>query len=197
MSLTKVVLGMVTALLFADPLTGSLQADGADGTRPTQEQNRVLSQGYSQLYQMLAGMQHLNKANYLKVESDKMEAMNEAIASASAAVADQLEKMADDYPSLTIKDTGLPEIEQKKRKAIRMDRIKDLAPIVGRTGKDYERTLLVTEAGLVNSARFLAEVIREEEKDEKRAAMMAKTKERFDELFNRILKLLEKDYFCS
>ena len=196
MSLNNVVLGAVALLLFAGPLTGSVQADGADG-RQAQEQNRMLSQGYSQLYQMVAGMQHLNKANYLKVESDKIEAMNKAIAEASGAVADQLEKMADDYPSLTIKDPGLPEIEKKKRKAIRMDRIKDLAPIVGRTGKDYERTLLVTEAGLVNSVRFLAEVIKEEEKDAKRAAMMARTKEQFDDLFNRVLKLLEKDHFCS
>ena len=196
MSLRTVVLGMVVTLLLAGPLTDSLQADG-DGARPTQQQNRLLSQGYSQLYQMLSGMRHLNKANYLKVESDKVEAMNKAIAEASGAVADQLEKMADDYPSLSIEDPGLPEIEKKKRKAIRMDRIKDLAPIVGRTGKDYERTILVTEAGLVNSVRFLAEVIKEEEKDAKRAAMMARTKEQFDDLFNRVLKLLDKDYFCS
>lgn len=185
------------ALLLGGLLTGSMPITGANVNGATQEQNRVLSQGYSQLYQMLSGMQHLNKANYLKVESDKVEAMNEAIASSAAAVVDQLEKLAEDYPSLTIKDTGLPELEQKKRRAIRMDRIRDLAPIVGRTGKDYERTLLVIEAGLLNSARFLAEVIKEEERDEKRAEMMARTKERFDGLFNRILKLLEQDYFCS
>lgn len=187
----------MVAMMTAAFLVAGLAPASSRETDDTREENRVLSQGYAQLHQMAGGLSHLNKVNYVKVESDTIEAMNESIASTAGWLKDQLEELAERYPSLDISDTGLPEIEKKKRRAIRWDRFADLAPIVGRTGKDYERTLLVTEIGLLNSVRFLLEVIAEEEKNEQRKALLTKARARFDDLFNRAVKLLEKHYFCA
>jgi nicotinamide riboside kinase len=90
----------------------------------------------------------------------------------------------------------LPELDVKRRNAIVWDRVADMAPIVGKTGKEYERTLLVSVIGPINSMRFLADVLREAETDKARQAFLGKVKDRFDGLFNRLVRLLEQDYFC-
>jgi hypothetical protein len=191
--MTTILRAWSAALLLAGLLT-TADAKVSDQDR---EDLRVVSQGYAQLYQMVSGLAHLDKAKYVKIESDKIEAMNEDIAATAGGLKDQLEELAERYPSLNLDDSGLPEIEKKKRRAIRWDRFADLAPIVGKTGKDYERTLLVTEIGLLNSVRFLLEVTSEEEKNPKRAALLTKARGRFDDLFDRAVRLLERDYFCA
>jgi uncharacterized transporter YbjL len=198
-----VILGMLAGALL---LAGALYASGAltpapdihagSGGKSSHDQNRELSNGYAQLYRISSGLKHLDKILYVKVESDKIESVVKAVANYADELSEQLEKLQEDYPSLNIKDTGLPEMDLKRRKAIIMDRLEDMAPIVGKTGKEYELTLLISVMGPINSMRFLAEVLTEEEKNQHRAVFAARTKDRLDGLFHRILALLEKDYFC-
>lgn len=201
MPLKAVVLGMLAGALL---LAGALYASGAlTGPAPdlrveskAPDQNLVLSHGYGQIYRIVSGLKHLDKILYVKIESDKFEAEVKAVADYSDSLADELEQLDDNYPSLGIKDTGLPEIELKKRRAVVLDRLEDMAPIVGKTGKEYEVTMLITMLGPINSMRFLAQALEEEEKDRHRQEFAAKMKDRFDGLYNRILALLERDYFC-
>lgn len=180
------------AVALAGP---GLAAEGRNSAEA--EKTRALSHGYAQLYRTVSGLKHLDKALYVKVESDKFEAVIEAISDYAGDLSDQLEKLAQDYPSLNLEDTGLPKVELKKRRAVVKDRLEDMAPIVGKTGVDFERTMLVSVLGPVNSMRFLAEVLHEEEKDAHRKAFLAKTKDRLDGLFHRVMTLLERDYFCA
>jgi hypothetical protein len=203
MPLKAIVLGMVAgalllagALFASGALTGPAPGIRADSGGTEQNYNRHLSHGYAQLYRIVSGLKHLDKVLYVKVESDKFEEVVEAVADYAGELFDQLEKLEEDYPSLNIKDTGLPDMDLKRRRAIVMDRLEDMAPIVGKTGKEFELTLLISVMGPINSMRFLAQVLAEEEKDQHRAAFAAQAKERLDGLFNRIFTLLERDYFC-
>lgn len=162
-----------------------------------QAKNRSLSYGYAQLYEVASGLKHVNKLLYVKYESDKVEAVINDISKYGEKLAGQLEKLAADYPALKIDDTGLPAMETKKRKASQWDRVLSLAPIVRQTGKDFERTLLLTQSGALNQLRFLAEVMHESEKDHNRKALLTEVKQRFDGLYDKVVKLLNEEYFCS
>lgn len=69
------------------------------------------------------------------------------LAEYAATLKGQLEQLAKDYPSLSLKEDGLPVLEKKTRSAAQQDRIISLAPLVGRTGANFERTLLLTQSG--------------------------------------------------
>lgn len=195
----KAVLGaLALAMLLSSLAVGSSSGASGKVSDSVREKNRALSNGYAQLYRTVSGLKHLDKALYVKkVESDKFEAAIEALSDYSGDLSDQLEKLAKDYPSLNLEDTGLPEVELKRRRAVVKDRLVDMAPIVGKTGIEFERTMLVSVLGPVNNMRFLAEVLYEEEKDARRKAFLVKTREKLDGLFNRMMALLERDYFCA
>lgn len=187
---------LAVLMLAAPPAEPAWAAVG--GKDREAEKVRALSNGYAQLYRTVSGLKHLDKALFVKkFESDKFEAMVEALSDYAGDLSDQLEKLAKDYPSLNLEDTGLPEVELKKRRAVVKDRLEDMAPIVGKSGVEFERTLLVSVIGPVNNMRFLAEVLYEEEKDARRKAFLVRTREKLDGLFNRMIALLERDYFCA
>jgi hypothetical protein len=158
--------------------------------------NRVLSQGYAQLYEAASGLQHVKKLLYVQFESEKVGAMIEDISKYGEKLAGQLERLVANYPGLRIDDTGLPEMEIKKRKAAQWDRTFSLVPIVGQTGKEFERTLLLTQSGALNQLRFLAEVMHDSEKDDNRKAFLREVKQGFDSLYDKVVKLLNDEYFC-
>lgn len=91
----------------------------------------------------------------------------------------------------------MPEMEKKKRQASQWDRAFSLAPIVGQTGKDFERTLLLTQSGALNQLCFLTEVMQDSEKSDTRKAFLTKVKQGFDGLYDKVVKLLNDEYFCS
>jgi len=158
--------------------------------------NRELSYGYGQLYKTASGLKHLKKLLLVKVESAKVSMLIDDISEYAEKLSGQLEKMDRDYPSLRIDDPGLPELETKRRKAVVWDEIYILAPIVGKTGKDFERTLLLSQVGVLNNVRFLAEVIKDAEKSEARKALVQEAQSRLNSLYQRTIRLLEQDYFC-
>lgn len=158
--------------------------------------NRELSYGYGQLYKTASGLKHLRKLLLLKVESAKVSMLIDDISEYAEKLSGQLEKMDRDYPSLRIDDPGLPELETKRRKAVVWDEIYIMAPIVGKTGKDFERTLLLSQVGVLNNVRFLAEVIKDAEKSEARKALVQEAQSRLNSLYQRTIRLLEQDYFC-
>jgi hypothetical protein len=159
--------------------------------------NQELSYGYGQLYKTTSGLKHLDKVNYVKVTSEKIEALVTAIADAARQVTRDLEGLDEQYPSLQIDDPGLPRLELKRRSAIAWDQIFTMAPIVGQSGKPFERTLLLSQLGVLNNLRFLAEVIKDAEKSAARKRVVTEIHRRFEGLYHRVLDLLEHDYFCA
>lgn len=163
---------------------------------PEDVKNQELSYGYGQMYKTASGLKHLKKMLHVKVESGKVSTLIEDIAGYADKLAGQLEKLDREYPGLRIDDPGLPEVETKRRKAVVWDQVFIMAPIVGKTGKDFERTLLLSQAGVLNNVRFLAEVIKDSEKSDQRKTFLAEAKTRLDDLYQRVVKLLEQEYFC-
>jgi hypothetical protein len=71
-----------------------------------------------------------------------------------------------------------------------------MAPVVGKTGKAFERALLLSQVGVLNNIRFLAEVVKDAEKSEQRKVLLEEVRTRLNGLFQRVIDLLEQDYFC-
>jgi hypothetical protein len=55
---------------------------------------------------------------------------------------------------------------------------------------------LLSQLGVLNNLRFLAEVTREAEKNDKRKVFLQEVQSRFDRLYKRTARLLEQQHFC-
>lgn len=89
----------------------------------------------------------------------------------------------------------MPEIEKRKRTAIAKDRAAYFAPVVGHGGREYERTVLIGYVNGLNHERHLCQVMAEEESDPNLKKFLLATQKRYDELYDRVAKLLDKEYF--
>lgn len=158
--------------------------------------NRELSYGYGQLYKTASGLKHVKTALHAKVAAQTINALVADISGYAEQLTGQLEKLDRDYPALRIDDPGLPELELKRRKAVVWDQVFLMAPIEGKTGKAFERAFLLSQAGVLNNLRFLVQVIKEDEKSNQRKAFLTEAHTRLDDLYQRTVNLLEREYFC-
>ncbi|MFA5941895.1 MAG: hypothetical protein WC809_21300 [Sinimarinibacterium sp.] len=164
---------------------------------PEADRNRVLSQGYAQLYAAANGLRWLDDFLLVKFESNATRKVIDDLATYSAQLKVQLEELARNYPSLSLDDDGLPLLEKNKRKAQQIDRAKTLLPLVGAHGADFERTLLLTESGALNQLRFLAQALADAEKSTTRREFVLGVRQRFDELYVETVNLLDRQFFRS
>jgi hypothetical protein len=169
-------------------------ADALDRMSET-DRDRVLSHGYAQLYDAAKGLRWLDDFLLVKFESEPTHKVIGDLSAYSAELKTQLEALAKQYPSLSLDDDGLPLLERNKRKAQALDRAKTLAPLVGATGADFERTLLLTESGALNQLRFLAGAIADAEKSSPRREFALGVQRRFDQLYLEVVKLLDRRFF--
>jgi hypothetical protein len=158
--------------------------------------NKELSYGYGQLYKTASGMKHVKTALHVKVVSRTVTALVEDISNYTEKLTGQIEQLDSDYPALRIDDPGLPELEIKRRKAVVWDQVFLMAPIQGKTGKAFERALLLSQAGVLNNLRFLTQVIKDDEKRNQRKTFLTEAHARLDDLYQRVVDLLEREYFC-
>lgn len=107
----------------------------------------------------------------------------------------QLDELPVRYPSLRVDLQPLPEIEQRKQSAANRERVLSFAPLLGRTGPDFERTLLLTLSGGLNQLRFLTQVMAEQERNGDRAALLNGAHDRLQQLYQQTLKLLSEQYY--
>ena len=164
---------------------------------PEADRNRVLSQGYAQLYDAAKGLRWLDDFLLVKFESDATKKVIVDLATYSSELKVQLEELSRNYPSLALDDDGLPLLERNKRKAQQMDRAKTLLPLVGAHGADFERTLLLTESGALNQLRFLAQALADAEKSTPRREFVLGVRQRFDGLYVETVRLLDRKFFRS
>lgn len=161
------------------------------------QRNTTLSQGYAQLYEAVSALRWMDEALLLKFESKPTELFIKDLAGYSSEVREQLERLEKDYPSLSLKDDGLPLLTRSMRKAAAKDRLKNLAPITGAKGAEFERTLLLTQSGTLNQLRFLAREIALAESNADRRKFASGVAQRFERLYGDVLKLLNQHYFCA
>jgi hypothetical protein len=164
---------------------------------PAREKDRqeIVNHGYGQIYKSASGLKHVNKLLYVKFESDAVENVLDGMSAYCAKLAGDLEELAAKDRQVRIDRTGLPSLTERARDSSNRERLKSLAPIVGSTGKDFERTYLLTQSGALNQLRHLSRVTRAAEKDRERKAFLGKVERDLDEQYRKVVKLLDAEYF--
>jgi hypothetical protein len=161
------------------------------------KQRLMLSEGYSILYHDAGSFDLSDLILYVKAESDSMKKFVTAVSEMGDQLKKDLERIAKDYPGVRIDLDPLPEMEKRKRAAVGKSRAKEFAPVVGRGGREYERTVLLSFSNGLNHERHLCRVMAEAEPDESLKKFLLETGKRYDALYERLTVLLEAEYFRS
>ena len=188
-------LALFTFFAFAVLLSSASTASTDKHSDTGDPQIDMLNDGYSLLYGNVSGLEVVDKILYVKIANEETSTIVDEIASYSAELAKELEMISEDYPSIRIDLDPLPEVEKAKQAAAQKQRVLSFVPIVGRTGANFERTLLLTLSGGLNQLRFLCQVIAEEETNEQRREKVLVAGDRFKELYVDTLKLLNEEYY--
>lgn len=193
---------MRTALRFLATLLPvvALAACGpgdADKVSAVDAQRLMLNQGYSMLYKDVSRVEFAKLILYIKVESQAVNALVTAISDYGGALEQDLERIARDYPAVRIDLDPLPEMEKRKRSGVNLERALSFAPVVGRTGRDFDRTILLSLSAVLSQERHLCKVLAAEEPDPGLKKVMLDAQQRFDALYDRVVALLDRDYFTG
>jgi hypothetical protein len=188
-------------------LLGSLTAGCAHVAEPRDKtatkapklskERQVLSEGYSILYLDARKFDASELVLLVKAESDAMHKLVTSVAELGNDVTKDLERIAKDYPGVRIDLDPLPEMEKRKRKAVGMTRAKEFAPVVGKGGREYERTVLLSVANGLNHERHLCKVMAEAEPDASLKKFLLDTEKKYAALYEATMNLLGKEYFVG
>lgn len=159
------------------------------------KQRLELSEGYSMLYRDASNLDLSKLILKVKFESDAMKAFVTDVAEAGGQLKQDLERISKNYPGVRIDLDPLPEMEKRKRAAVAKDRAKYFAPVVGRSGREYERTVLLSYANGLNHERHLCQVLAEAEPEASLKKVLLNAGKRYDGLYDRVTAMLEKEYF--
>lgn len=161
------------------------------------EKIAVLNHGYALLYKKARELAGIHKLLVVKSQSKKTGDMIDALSDFGSNLSKKLEKMVKQYPSLSIEHTGLPKVEKKKRGGVRDYFLEKMAPLVGRTDKAFDRTLLMTQREELNQLRFYASSIASVERSSHRKHMLQRVRQHADKLYKRLQNLLQKQYYSQ
>lgn len=184
---------VVASLTFTIGCSQQAQPTDANATQAQID----ISQGYAQLFQTANGLSNVNALLYIKLESDAVDRFITGLSEDMAQMATATKQATRSAPWIDLDATGLPRIEQMKRSKSQLDRALGLAPVFGRTGADFERTLLLTLSGGLNQSRYLTRVLLELETDDSRKAFLEQARDTFDRLYDADVDLLNSRYFCN
>jgi hypothetical protein len=154
-----------------------------------------LSEGYSKLYAAAGKLDLTDLVLYVKSSPANVDAIIKDAAEFGDELKKELERIARDYPGVRIDIVVLPEIEKRARVALAKDLAVQFAPVVGKGGKEYERTVLIAYAVALAHERYLSRVMAEEEPDAGLQKFLVSTEQHYGMLFERVMALLDKDYF--
>jgi hypothetical protein len=185
---------MLLTLVAFVAACGKVETDQGEASAPS-AQRLMLSQGYSMLYFDASRLQFAKLILYIKVESDAVNQIVTAISDYGRELEKELERMARDFPAVRIDLDPLPEMEKRKRSDVNEERAISFAPVVGRTGGDFERTLLLSMSAILSQESHLCKVMADEEPDPGLKKFLLDSKQRFDDLYDRAVDLLNREYF--
>lgn len=159
------------------------------------EQRQILNEGYSLLHQEAAKLNLTELVLYVKSESNTFKAVITDVADYAGKVEKDLERIDKDYPAINLELDPLPVMEKRKRFDIGKDRAIEFAPGIGRGGRDYERTVLISLLNGINHERHLCKVMAQEEPEASLKKFLIDTEHGYDKFYDRIDALLNKEYF--
>jgi hypothetical protein len=170
----------------------------SDITKPTPDKNAPraqLSIGYSLLYQEADGIPKLKWILMFKDKPEEMGRLTNDLIDYYQQLAETMRKLSKQYPAMRIDVTPMSEIEGEERKAIGTDLAKDLAPLAGKTGVEFEREALLTFYDGLNEQRHLVGVMVGLEPDPGLKKFLETTKTELDARYAKVGALLERRYF--
>ncbi|MGH8272959.1 MAG: hypothetical protein ACRES9_01700 [Gammaproteobacteria bacterium] len=155
----------------------------------------ILNHGYAMLYNKAEEFSKIDKLLYVKNNTDAVGKFIDALGDYGDTMQKQLESLTKRYPSLSLKDTGLPVIEVKKRAGVAHYFLMSMLPLVGKSGKAFNRTILQVQREELNQTRFYVRALISEERDSNRKHLLEGMKKRLDQFYKQDSALLEKNYF--
>jgi len=185
---------LATALL----LTLAACSQWCDTRKPTPEKNTPraqLSIGYSLLYQEADGIPKLKWILMLKDKPEEMGRLTNGLVSYYQQLADTMRRLSKQYPAMRIDVTAMSKIEGDERKAIGEDLAKDLAPLIGKSGVEFEREALLTFYNSLNEQRHLTGVMVGLETEPALKQFLETTKAQLEAYYAKVGALLNRRYF--
>jgi hypothetical protein len=193
-TLTILIRCAATALLLAVAACSQL----SDATKPPPDKNAPraqLSIGYSLLYQEADGIPKLKWILMFKDKPEEMGRVTNDLVSYYQQLAETMRRLSKQYPGMRIDVAPMSEIEGNERKAIGEDTAKDFAPVVGKTGIEFEREALLMFYNALNEQRHLVGVMVGLEPDPGLKKFLETTKAQLDEHYAKLGELLNRRYF--
>jgi hypothetical protein len=175
-------------------LAGGAAVAGDGDARDVQ---RELNYEYAKLYKTVSAMRLLDELLLLKFTSDETEALIKQIAAFGSRAKAELEDLRKADPGISFDEDGRTELAHEASKRQKKDRLKSYAPITGASGADFERMLLMSEAGVLSSLRFRVEVMADADTNPARSKYLRKMHKELNQLYVRTAKLLDKRYFSQ
>jgi hypothetical protein len=170
----------------------------SDATKPPPDKNAPraqLSIGYSLLYQEADGIPKLKWILMFKDKPEEMGRVTNDLVSYYQQLAETMRRLSKQYPGMRIDVAPMSEIEGNERKAIGEDTAKDFAPVVGKTGIEFEREALLMFYNALNEQRHLVGVMVGLEPDPGLKKFLETTKAQLDEHYAKLGELLNRRYF--
>lgn len=158
-------------------------------------QRLMLSEGYSMLAKDARTLGAAKLVLYVKFESDEFDRHVTAVSAFGKKLREDLEQIARDYPGVRIDLDPLPVLEKRKRLATGFDKFGDIAPVVGKSGPEFERVLLISLTNGLNQERHLVEEMADEEPDAGLKKFLLRTQVEMDRLYESSEQLLERSYY--
>jgi hypothetical protein len=185
---------LAVVLLLTPPAWGQVShaKKAAAGHNAAREQ---LSIGYSLLYQEADGIPKLKWILMFKDKPAEMGQVTNDLARYYQQLADTMQKLSRKVPAMRIDRTALSEIEAEARKAIGADLAKDLAPLVGKSGVEFEREALLMFYNTLNEQRHLVGVMVGRETHPALRKFLETTRNELEARYGRVEALLNTRYF--
>jgi hypothetical protein len=154
-----------------------------------------LNIGYSLLYQEADGIPKLDWILRFKEKPEEMGRVTSGLVDYYKQLASTLERLSREYPAVHIDVTPMSKIEGDERKAIGTDMAKDFAPVVGKSGVEFEREALLMFYDSLNEQRHLVGVMIPLETDPGLKKFLDSTKTQLDDHYAKVGALLNRRYF--
>jgi hypothetical protein len=154
-----------------------------------------LSIGYSQLYQEADGIPKLKWVLMFKDKPEEMGRLTGELINYYQQLAETMKTLSQQYPGMRIDVAPMSEIEAAERKAMGEDSAKDFAPLVGKSGIEFEREALLLFYEALNEQRHLVGVMIGLETDPGLQKFLEATKSQLDARYAKVGALLNRRYF--
>jgi hypothetical protein len=167
-------------------------------TKPAPDKNAPraqLSIGYSMLYQEADGIPKFKWILMFKDKPEEMGRLTNDLVSYYKQLADTMQRLSKQFPAMRIDVAAMSEIEGEERKAIGADMAKDFAPLVGKSGIEFEREALLMFYNTLNEQRHLTGVMVGLETDPALRKFLETTKAQLEAHYAKVGELLSRRYF--